>query len=70
MEVGITVFDKKGKERQLIIEMPNGAYVPQAGDGLIFDNLFCVFEKRDFQVLTSEKSYAWSFIAREKKSAE
>ena len=37
MEVGITVFDKEGKERQLIIEMPNGAYVPQAGDGLIFD---------------------------------
>ncbi|WP_437560332.1 hypothetical protein [Acidithiobacillus sulfuriphilus] len=66
MEVGFSVYDKEGKLRQTIIEMPHGAYVPQAGDDLIYDELICIIEKRDFEICSASKSYCWSFTAREK----
>lgn len=66
MEVGFTIFDKEGKEHQTVINIPNGSYLPQVGDGLFYDDLFCVIEKRDFQIISAEKDYAWSFAAREK----
>ncbi|MBU2837428.1 hypothetical protein HF673_17185 [Acidithiobacillus thiooxidans] len=57
MEVGFTVYDKEGKTHQTIIEMPNDATIPQLGDDLIYDDLVCTIERRDFQVVSKRKGF-------------
>lgn len=65
MEVGFTIYDINGVMHQTIIDLPSGTTIPNVGDGLIYDGIICIIEKRDFQIISTDKEHGWSLTARE-----